>query len=181
MSISSISHVAPSLIQPVTSSLSSANTNSTDSSSLAIPQDGAPQISGAAQFLNSLQQLSTSNPTEFKQITSQLSQNLTAAATQAQSAGDTTQSTELTNLASQFSTASQTGQLPSSLTSSQNGQSSSTGQSPITHHGRHHHHAGSAYGTSQSDSSDILSTLGSSSTTSSSTGTSTAASAKNGL
>ncbi len=166
MSISPISQIATSLIQPVTSLLSSATTTSTGSSSSAIQTDADPQISGAAKFLNVLQLLATSNPTEFKQITSQISNQLTQAATDAKSQGDTTDASQLTNLASQFNTASQTGQLPSSLLN-QSSQTSATGTTSA-HHGHHHHHGGSAYGTSQSDSSDVLSLLGSS------TGTSTA-------
>lgn len=178
MSINPVANIATSLIQPVPSLFSTSNANSANSSSLALPQDATPQISGAAQFLNVLEQLATSNPTQFKQVTSQLSARLNQASTQAQSQGDSTQATQLTNLANEFNTASQTGQLPASLANQQNGQTSPTGQSGVAHHGHHHHHSGSAYGTNQSDSSDILSLL-SSSSTSSTTTPSTATSASN--
>jgi hypothetical protein len=100
--------------------------------------DGA-DLSGPAQFFSALKQLSVSNPSQFKQITAQISQQLNAAA---QSATDPNEAQQLTALASRFQQASQTGDFSSLLPQQQSGADASTSAngSAQGHHGRHHHH-----------------------------------------
>jgi hypothetical protein len=64
-------------------------------------------------MLGSLQQLQQSNPTKFQQVTGQIATNLQAAAQSATASGNTNAAQFLNNLATQFSNASKSGQLPS--------------------------------------------------------------------
>ena len=98
-------------------------------------------VSGRAKLLRELQDLQQSNPTEFKQVTSDIASQLSAAAQQA--GGN--QGQALSSLASQFQQASQTG----SLAGLQLG------------HGHHHHGGGASDGASGSSSSSSGSTAAS--------------------
>jgi hypothetical protein len=89
---------------------------------------GNVNLSQAAQFFSKLQDLSQSNPAQFKQLTAQISSQLQADAQKATGSAQTF----LTNLANQFQTASQTGSA-ASLQPPQ-GQTGS-------HHGHGHHHS----------------------------------------
>ncbi|HYA17894.1 MAG TPA: hypothetical protein VEF06_10525 [Bryobacteraceae bacterium] len=110
------------------------------------------QLSPFAQLLNTLQQLQESNPTQYQQVTQQISTNLQSAAQTAQQQGNTSLANELNQLANDFSTASQTGQLPniSDLAQAVGG----------GHHHHHHHHASSSSSSSSdSDSSSSSQSL----------------------
>ena len=82
-------------------------------------QSGAAStsFSQTSQLVSQLQQLATSNPTEFKQVTSAISSQLSQAAQQ--TSGNA--STFLTNLANQFQTASQSGSTASITLGKQSG------------------------------------------------------------
>jgi hypothetical protein len=67
------------------------------------------QISGPGQLFAQLQQLQQSNPTQFKQLTSQIAGQLQTAATQVTGG----EAGFLANLATKFQTASQTGDVSS--------------------------------------------------------------------
>jgi len=116
-------------------------------------------LSPFAQLMSTLQQLQQSNPSQYAQVTKQIATNLTTAAQTAQSQGNTTEATQLNQLATDFNTASTSGQLPNvqDLAQAMGG-----GQSGVGGH-HHHHHAPAA----SSDSSSDSSTSSSSSTTSS--------------
>jgi len=75
-------------------------------------QADSGQLSPFAQLLSTLQQLQQSNPTEYQQVTQQIATNLNSAAQTATTDGNTSAATQLTQLANDFTTASQTGQLP---------------------------------------------------------------------
>ncbi len=96
-------------------------------------------------MLSELQQLQQSNPTQYQQVTQQISTNLTAAAQQATSEGNTTAASQLTQLATDFSNASSSGQLPNiqDLAQAMGGH----------HHGGHHHHSSVNLGSSSSSDS----------------------------
>jgi hypothetical protein len=113
-------------------------------------------MSPLAQVLNTLQQLQQSNPTEYAQVTSQISTNLQSAAQTATSDGNTAAAAQLTQLSNDFKTASTSGQLPNIQDLAQ----------AIGGGGHHHHHYASA-------SSDSDSTSNSSSDTSSSSSSQT--------
>lgn len=92
--------------------------------------------------MNTLQQLQQSNPSEYKQVTQQIATNLQNAAKTATGDGNSTQATQLNQLATDFNTASQSGQLPNVQDLAQ-----------AIGGGHHHHHHGQAAASSDSDSS----------------------------
>ncbi len=94
-------------------------------------------LSAVAQFFNQLKQLSAQNPAEFKQVTAQIAQQLTAAA---QSSTDPTQAAALNNLASNFTQASQTGQFSSLFAQPASSATQPQGLQPPQSAGGHHHH-----------------------------------------
>jgi hypothetical protein len=110
-------------------------------SSIAQPDGG--QLSPFAQVLSTLQQLQQSNPSQYKQVTQQIATNLQSAAQTAQKNGNTSAASQLNQLATDFTNASKTGQLPSV---------SDLAQAIAGHH-HHHHHAHAASSGSDSDSS----------------------------
>ncbi len=126
--------------QQTTNTTSSLLTPSTASTS-----DGG-QLSPLAQVVSVLQNLQESNPTEYAQIIGQIAANLQSAAQTAKASGNTAVSQDLTQLASAFTTASQTGQLPQFQNQSQDSNQGS-GQHA---HGHHHHHGGDMSSTSTS-------------------------------
>src|SRR5579863_2515000 len=89
----------------------SANSKSSANAAASLFEQDTQQLSGPAQFYQQLQSLSQTNPNEFKQLTAQIASTLEKEATQAQASGDTSEAKGLNQLASQFQTASQTGQL----------------------------------------------------------------------
>jgi len=135
------------------------NTNKTasptnSSCSSAVNSNGTANLSQVGQFYAKLDSLAQSSPTEFKQITSQISSELNSAAQQA--TGTTQQF--LQQLANNFQTASQTGSTASLATQPPSAQPVS---GAMHHH--HHHHGGGGYNASQNSQSDLLSALSGSS------------------
>ena len=164
MNLTGISNLSSTYIQSLLGSLqtgSSTNgttSNKTDSSSLLLPQDGNAQLSPFAQVLSALQQLQQSNPTQYQQVTAQIATNLQSAANTATADGNTTQATQLNQLASDFNSASQNNTLPNIQ---------DLAQAMHGGHGHHHHHAVDS-SSSSSDSSSTDSSTTSASTTSAS-------------
>jgi hypothetical protein len=99
-------------------------------------------LSPFAQVMSELQQLQQSNPTQYQQVTQQIATNLTTAAQTATTAGNTTAASQLTQLATDFTNASTSGQLPSI---------SDLAKALSGHH--HHHHGGHCAPQSDSTSS----------------------------
>ena len=114
------------------------------------------QLSPFAQMLSELQQLQQSDPTKYQQVTQQVATNLQSAAQTAQANGNTTAANQLNQLATDFTNASKSGQLPSIQDLAQ-----AIGGG---HH--HHHHAHSA--SADSDGSSGTNTSSSSTSTSAS-------------
>ncbi|HLN04196.1 MAG TPA: hypothetical protein VK335_33225 [Bryobacteraceae bacterium] len=94
----------------------------------------SPSISPAASFLSMLQQVQQQNPTLFKQITSRLATQFQNQANAAAAQGNSTQASQLKQLATEFQNSSTTGQLPSA----QALQVSGFGTQHGGHHGHHH-------------------------------------------
>ena len=117
--------------------------SSTGVSSTGLQPDNQ-QLSPFAQLMSTLQQLQQSNPTEYQQITQQIATNLQSAAKTAQADGNTTAANQLNQLATDFTNASTSGQLPSiqDLAKAVGG-----------HHHHHHSHAASSDADSNSSSS----------------------------
>ena len=114
----------------------------------AFPQDQDPQLSPFAQILSELQQLQQQNPSEYAQVTQEIATNLQSAAQADQANGNSTGASQLTQLATDFSNASQSGQLPdiSDLAHAVSGGSHH-------HHGHHHWSSDSTDSSSQTQSS----------------------------
>ena len=151
MSISPINNVSNYLQSVLSTTLQGAGlTTKTNSSSLQSTSDNS-QLSPFVQVMNTLQQLQQSDPSKYQQVTQQIATNLQAAAQTAQSSGNTTAATQLNQLATDFTNASTSGQLPNIQDLAQ----------AMSGHHHHHHHSSTA-------SSDPNSTSSASSTTSSS-------------
>jgi hypothetical protein len=70
------------------------------------------QLSPFAQLVSTLQQVQQQNPAEYQQLTQQIATNLQSAAQTAQTDGNSPQANQLSQLATDFTNASGTGQLP---------------------------------------------------------------------
>ena len=149
MSISPINNNVSSYLQSVLSStLQGAGlTSNTSASSIQSASDNS-QLSPFVQVMNTLQQLQESDPTKYQQVTQQIATNLQAAAQTAQSGGNTTAATQLNQLATDFTNASTSGQLPNIQ---------DMAQAMSGHHHHHHHHSSAT--TSSNSSSSSSSTL----------------------
>lgn len=133
-------------------SQTSTSSSAVGSSSLVQSSDNS-RLSPFAQLLNTLQQLQQTDPTKYQQVTGQIATNLQSAAQTAQSEGNTTAANQLNQLATDFTSASKSGQLPNVQDLAQ-----AVGGG---HHHHHHAHAAAA-------DPDSTSTTGASSTSSTS-------------
>jgi hypothetical protein len=141
MSISPVNNVSNYLQSVLSTTLEGAGlTTNTNASSLQLPSDNS-QLSPFVQAMNTLQQLQQSDPTKYQQVTQQIATNLQTAAQIAQSEGNTTAANQLNQLATDFTNASTSGQLPNIQ---------DMAQAMGGHHHHHHHHSS---GTSSSSSS----------------------------
>jgi hypothetical protein len=165
MSIGSINPLSSGYLQSILTSAvqgagSATNKTSTGTSSINAPPSSGrdtTQLSPFAQVLSELQQLQQSDPTKYQQVTQQVATNLQGAAQTAQANGNTTAATQLNQLATDFTNASQSGQLPSiqDLAKAIGG-------------GHHHHHAHSASADSDGGSGSNTSSSANTSSTSAS-------------
>lgn len=133
--MSSIGNLAGSLLQSVlgvgvlSNNNTSTVTNTASSSSTPLLQ-GTGQLSVFAQLAAKLQQLLQNYPAQYQQVTQQIATNLQTAAQKAQSGGNTTAAAQLNQLATDFTSASTSGQLPNLQ---------DLAQAVGGHHGHHHH------------------------------------------
>jgi hypothetical protein len=169
MSTSSINNLNNSYLQQILNTalqgtgLSSNTTSSNSTSATSSTQQDSGQLSPFAQLMSELQQLQQSNPTEYKQVTQQIATNLQNAAQTATTDGNTSAASQLNTLATDFTNASQTGQLPNVSDLAQ----------AIGGGGHHHHHGGSSSSsTDSSSSSSTTSSTGSTGATSTSSSSS---------
>jgi hypothetical protein len=122
------------------------------------------QLSPLAQLMSTLQQLQQTDPAKYQQVTGQIATNLQNAAQTAQSNGNTAAAGQLSQLSTDFSNASKSGQLPNI-------------QDLAKAVGGHHHHGHHAHASGGDNDGDSSSSSTSTSGTPSATGTaSTAAS-----
>ena len=127
---------------------STTQTSSSNSTSSVASLTDNQQLSPFAQLLSSLQKLQQSDPDKYKQLTQQIATNLESAATQAKAAGNTTAATQLSQLATDFTTASTSGQLPNIQDLAK----------AVGGHHHPHHHQSQATSTGSDDSSSTSST-----------------------
>lgn len=156
MSTSSINNLSSSYLQSIlgnalqNAGVTAGQTNSVNASSLALQSDNG-QLSPFVQVMSTLQQLQQSDPSQYQQVTQQIATNLQSAAQTAQSQGNTAAANQLNQLANDFTSASQNGQLP-------NVQDLAKALSGHHHHGGgHHHHAASDSSDSSTSSTDASS------------------------
>jgi len=164
MSTSAIGNLSNSYLEQIlASALQSAgigaNTSGTSNASGVTPSPSADstQLSPFAQLASALQQLQQSDPAKYAQVTQQIATNLQSAAQSAQSQGNLNAANQLTQLANDFTTASQTGQLP-------NLQDLAQAVGGGGGHHRHHHAQGASDSSSTADSSSSTSTTASQTT-----------------
>jgi hypothetical protein len=148
-----------------------------NSSALSLGQQSdSTQLSPFAKLLSTLQQLQQSDPTKYQQVTQQIATNLQSAAKTAQTDGNSTAANQLSQLATDFTNASNSGQLPNIQDLAQ----------AVSGHGHHHHHhhpseeaSGDSASNSSESSSSSSSASGSSTSGSSTSGSSTSGSSTN--
>lgn len=133
-SIGSINNLSSSYLQQLLSTTlqstnSAGKSQSGTGASSVMAQTENGQLSPFAQLMSTLQQLQQSNPTEYKQVTQQIATNLQSAAQTATADGNSTQATQLNQLATDFNGASQSGQMPNMQDLAQ----------AVGGHHRHHH------------------------------------------
>lgn len=151
MSSVSMNTLSNSYLQSILSRLESAGSTANQTSggtsgiaaTASTQQTDSTQLSPLAQILETLQQLQQSNPTEYQQVTAQIATNLQSAAATAQADGNTTAANQLNQLATDFTNASQSGQLPNIQDLAQ----------AVGGHHHHHHHAHAAASGSDTNSS----------------------------
>lgn len=108
----SISGISNSLLpQSLFSSTTLTGTSTTSTGKVSDSAD-ADQLSPLAQLLASLQKLQQTDPAKFKDVTEQIAAKLQDAAKTDTANGNTAGASQLTQLASDFTTASTSGQLP---------------------------------------------------------------------
>jgi hypothetical protein len=145
MSIGSLNPLSNTYLQSILTSaitstgLTTNSANNSLSTSAASSISQAPdnsQLSPFAQLMSELQKLQQTDPAKYQQVTSQIATNLETAAQTATAAGDTTKAAQLTQLATDFTDASKSGQLPNmqDLAKAVGG----------GHHHHHHHHVEAA-------------------------------------
>jgi hypothetical protein len=158
MSTNSVNSLSSTYLQQILDAALGGVNNNQSSNLLTVPTTGTAgtqpdngQLSPFAQIASSLQQLQQSNPTEYQQVTAAIATNLTTAAQTAATDGNTNAAGTLTQLASDFTSASQNGQLPNLQDLAQ-----ATGGTS----GHHHHHHGGGHRSSGTTSSSTSSTSG---------------------
>jgi hypothetical protein len=152
MSTSAISNLSGSYLeqalygalQSITSSTAGSTTNasSTTGATSAQSESDSSHLSPFAQLVSALQELQQADPTEYKQFTAQVGANLQSEAQTVQRQGNPGVASQLTQLAADFTGASQTGQLPNlqDLAEAVGGGGSDSGAGGGGHRGHHHHH-----------------------------------------
>lgn len=155
MSISAVSSLFSSSLQQLgalNSTPASLLSNAMGSS--ATSPTGSQGIPSFSDLMTQLQQEATSDPSVFKQQTAAIASNLSAAAQSATG----TQAAILQGVASEFQTASQSGNLTAL---GPNAVSGNTGTQGASGHHHHHHHSSSQdpSQTSSTSSSDIMSLI----------------------
>jgi hypothetical protein len=155
--VSPVNLLSSGYVQPIlTSALTAAGlttdkTNNsltgTGASSSVAQQPDSSRLSPFAQLMNTLQQLQQTDPAKYKQVTGQIATDLKTAADTAQKDGNTAAADKLNQLSSDFTKASQSGDLPNIK---------DLAQAVGAHHG-HHHRAHAAPAASDTDSTDSTS------------------------
>lgn len=137
----SISGIASSLLQQTVFQSSGLSGTSSTEKTGANPRNDNNQLSPLAKVLGELQTLQQTDPAKYKDLTGQIAVKLQAAADADTASGDLTGASKLSQLATDFTAASKTGQLPNlqDVAKTLGG-------------GHHHHHHGHGGGAESSES-----------------------------
>jgi hypothetical protein len=146
MSTNSINNLSSSYLQSILSSALQNTGSSAPASATALSDQS--QVSPLAQLLSELQQLQQTDPGKYQQVTQQIATNLQTAAQTAASEGNTAAASQLTQLSTDFTDASASGQLPNIQDLAQ-----------AVGGGHHHHHHGGGGESSASTSSNSSTSL----------------------
>ena len=184
MQISTLTSTPVDSTNSLASLLSAASTDTTTATSATSTAAASTDVSKPGELLSKLEQLKEKDPTKFKQVMSDMATKLkNLASSDTDSAG----AKRLTDLASKFQTAADTGDLsalqppkpPSGATGSSTDGATNAAVSSYTKHGGHHHHAGGSPPADTGDSSSSTSsTTSASSLTSSASSSSTSTQVK---
>jgi hypothetical protein len=157
-SSSNVQSILTSAVQDAGSTTNKATNIDTDALTAVAQRPDDTRLSPFAKMMITLRHLQQSDPTKYQQVTQQIATNLQRAAQTAQSNGHTTAATQLNQLAAEFTSASQSGQLPNIQDLAQ-----AVGISHpfLLHRYRHHHPDGDSAG------SDAASSAGGSSSSAS--------------
>ena len=148
MSTSAIGSLSNAYLQSIIGGTSPNDTlSSIGGSSLTLQPDNG-QLSPFARLMSTLQQLQQTDPAKYQQVARQIASNLQSAAQTAQSEGNTKAADQLNQLATDFSNASQNGQLPNVA---------DLARAVGGHH--HHHHAHAALSDPGSNDANGFNTL----------------------
>ena len=153
MSTSSVNNLSSSYLQSIINSAIQNAGSKTNSSSSSVGASAIGQgsdsggLSPFAQVMSKLQQLQQSNPAQYQQVTQGIAANLQTAAQTAQSDGNTSAASQLNQLATDFKTASTSGQMPNVQDLAQ-----AMGGQGVGGHHHHHHHAQAASSAAASNS-----------------------------
>jgi hypothetical protein len=120
-----------------------------------VSPESSSSISPIASFLSQLDQIQQQSPAQYTNVASRIATQLQGDATAAQNSGNTAQAKTLTQLATEFQSSAQSGQVPSAQVLQ---------KALAAHHGHHHGHPADATGTSSTSTS--TSTSGGTSTAS---------------
>lgn len=115
--MSSITNLPGSFVQSILQgALQGASSKTSQASPLASsslnPSPDSDAISPFGKLVLAFRQLQQSNPAQYQQVTAQIATKLQTASSAAQANGNSNAAAELQKLSADFSTASQTGQLP---------------------------------------------------------------------
>jgi hypothetical protein len=138
----SISSLTSSSLQSILQSVLQKSQTASSSTS----QSDSSSVSPLAQLLGQLQSLQQSNPSEYQQVTAQIATNLQSAAKTDTADGNTAGANQLNQLATDFTNASTSGQLPNLQDLAQ----------AIGGGGHHHHHHVDSDSDSSSSSTSAL-------------------------
>jgi hypothetical protein len=112
MSIGPLVNLASGYIESLFANSGAGTSSATKAATVTTGTQDSNSLSPFAQVLSSLQQIQQTNPSQYQQVTNQISANLHAAAQTASANGETGLASELTKLSGDFSSASGSGQIP---------------------------------------------------------------------
>lgn len=157
---STINSINTSLLSEISAFESAQTSSGTTSPAASAVGSDSVNISESAQLFQELQQLQTTNPTEFKQVLTDAATQFNAAAAQQ---ADPAAASILSSIAGQFQNAASTGNLSALQPPAAN---EASGATSGAHRGHHHHHSESSSASTDSATAATPASAATSATTS---------------